>query len=99
MNKHARFFTLLFVLSVVGLANAQDYPILDMVADNVIEKYQNATCEQLWQERAEKQGKPKPQKEQEAISILQENPQMRTVFINKIAAPVANKMFECGMIP
>jgi hypothetical protein len=24
---------------------------------------------------------------------------MRTIFINKIAAPVANKMFECGMIP
>jgi hypothetical protein len=24
---------------------------------------------------------------------------MRAAFINKIAAPIANKMFECGMIP
>jgi hypothetical protein len=24
---------------------------------------------------------------------------MRTLFINKVAAPIANKMFECGMIP
>jgi hypothetical protein len=24
---------------------------------------------------------------------------MRALFLNKIAAPVANKMFECGMIP
>jgi hypothetical protein len=62
-------------------------------------KYQNATCEQLWQERMQKQDKPKPQREQEAISILRANPQMRNEFINKIAAPVVNKMFECGMIP
>ena len=27
------------------------------------------------------------------------DPQMRTAFINKVAAPIANKMFECGMIP
>jgi len=24
---------------------------------------------------------------------------MRSAFINKVAAPIANKMFECGMIP
>jgi hypothetical protein len=24
---------------------------------------------------------------------------MRALFLNKVAAPVANKMFECGMIP
>jgi len=31
--------------------------------------------------------------------MLQNNPQMRAEFINKVAAPIANKMFECGMIP
>jgi len=30
---------------------------------------------------------------------LKTDPQMRTVFINKVAAPIANKMFECGLIP
>ena len=24
---------------------------------------------------------------------------MRAHFLNKVAAPIANKMFECGMIP
>jgi hypothetical protein len=24
---------------------------------------------------------------------------MREQFLNKVAAPIANKMFECGMIP
>jgi hypothetical protein len=37
--------------------------------------------------------------EQRAIGILRNDAGMRTEFINKIAAPIANKMFECGMIP
>ena len=38
-------------------------------------------------------------REQEIIQLLRGDAQLRTEFINKIAAPVANKMFECGMIP
>ena len=33
------------------------------------------------------------------ITMLRNDPQMRTAFIDKIAAPIANKMFECGMLP
>jgi hypothetical protein len=77
-----------------GIAYAQ-YPILDMVADRVVQKYQSSTCEQLWQ----KKGEPKSMEEQRVIGLLQSDPQMRTAFINKVAAPIANKMFECGMIP
>jgi hypothetical protein len=36
----------------------------------VIEKYQTATCQQLWQEKAQKQGQPKPEMEQRAIQML-----------------------------
>ena len=79
--------------------NAQDYPVLDRIAEKVVQKYQQATCEQLWQERAQKDKAPKPQMEQEALEMLKSDPQMRSAFINKIAAPIANKMFECGMIP
>ena len=79
--------------------NAQQYPIMDKIADKVIQKYQQSTCEQLWQERAEKGKAPKPQMEQEALEMLKSDPQMRAAFINKVAAPIANKMFECSMIP
>jgi hypothetical protein len=79
--------------------NAQQFPIMDRIADKVIQKYKTATCEQLWQERAEKGKAPKPQMEQEALQMLKSDPQMRSAFINKVAAPIANKMFECGMIP
>jgi len=50
-------------------------------------------------EHTRAKNKPKSAQEQEAIGILRNDPQMRAAFINKIAAPIANKMFECGMIP
>ena len=88
------FLAVLAALLVGGVAGAQ-FPVLDMLADKVIQKYQSSTCEQLWQQK----GQPKPQMEQEAIQKLRSEPQMRLAFINRVAAPIANKMFECGMIP
>jgi hypothetical protein len=92
-----------FVASAIALfcatMNAQQFPIMDKIADKVVQKYQTSTCEQLWQERAQKGKAPKPQMEQEALQMLKSDAQMRAAFINKVAAPIANKMFECGMIP
>jgi hypothetical protein len=81
-----------------GTAAAQ-YPVLDMVAGKLVQKYQQSSCEQLWQEKAQQKGRPKPEKEQQAIELLRSDPQMRAAFIDKVAAPIASKMFECGMIP
>ena len=88
--------TLLLALSGGTYAQEQ-YPILDKVAAKVIAKYQSSTCEQLWQEKQQK--KTPSAEEQKAIAFLKSDPTMRTVFINKVAGPIANKMFECGMIP
>ena len=92
-----------FVASAIALfcaaVSAQQFPIMDKIADKVIQKYQTSTCEQLWQERAQKGKAPKPQMEQQALDMLKSDAQMRSAFINKVAAPIANKMFECGMIP
>ena len=33
------------------------------------------------------------------MKFQREDPQMRQAFFNQIAAPIVNKMFECGMIP
>ena len=98
MKKRYCLFTVIVVLLYAGVASAQGL-LFDLVTNKVIDKYQNATCEQLWQERAQQQGKPKPEREQELIQILQGDPDLRAKFINKVAAPIANKMFQCGMIP
>jgi hypothetical protein len=76
---------------------AQQYPILDKVAAKVIAKYQNSTCEQLYQQKSQK-APPTPE-EQKVITFLHNDAQMRTLFINKVAPPIANKLFECGLIP
>ena len=95
MIRHYYLFALVFVLLCVGIAGAQDYPIMNMIADKIIQKYQTSSCEQLWKQKSE----PKSPREQKVIQLLRGDPQMRTAFINKVAAPIANKMFECGMIP
>jgi hypothetical protein len=94
MVKPFFLFALVPALLVVGVAGAQ-HPILDMAANKVVQKYQQSSCEQLWEQKL----KPKTAQEQEMIQFLRNDAQMRTEFINRIAGPVANKMFECGMIP
>ena len=76
-------------------ASGSQYPLLDMAAQKVIQKCEAATCEQLWQQRTE----AKTPEQQNMIQMLQNDPQMRTVFIDEVAGPIANKMFTCGMIP
>jgi len=98
MSKPVVLFAAAGALIAAGVAYAQ-FPIMDKVADKVVQKYQTSTCEQLWQEKAQGQGKPKPEMEQKAVQMLRQDPQMRQAFFAKISAPIVNKMFECGMIP
>ncbi len=95
--KRSYLLALALGLGYACVGSAQQYPMMDMVANKVIQKYQNSSCEQLWEKKAQK-APPSPQ-EQNVIQMLKGDPQMRQAFINKIAAPIANKMFDCGMIP
>ena len=78
------------------------YPILDKVAQKVIDKYQTTSCADL---KAKKEA-PKPaqpaneaQMKQKVVTLLHNDPKMREHFLNMIAGPIANKMFECGLVP
>jgi hypothetical protein len=80
----------------VSLASAQEqFPIMDRVADKVIQKYQQSPCQQL----AAEHNQPKSPEAQRAIQLLRDDPQMRRAFINRVATPIANKLFDCGLIP
>ena len=94
MTTSIRAATLVAALSVAGDAAAQGM-LLDFAADKVIKKYQSSSCDQL---KALK-GEPPSEKEKMAIDFLRDDAQARKAFIDKIAAPVLNKMFECGLIP
>jgi hypothetical protein len=92
-------FLVLPCLLLATAADSQDFPVVDKIAQKLISKYQNATCEQLWQEKAQGQGQPKSAEEQRAIQILQQNPDMQAALFSQVATPIVTKMFQCGMIP
>ena len=94
MVKYSCLLALLLLVLYWTVARAQ-HPVLDAVANKVIQRYQQSSCEQLSKQKSQ----PKSQQEQEALQLLRSDPQVRTAFINKVAAPIANKLFECGMIP
>jgi hypothetical protein len=93
VNKTTTIAIAIAAFVLAGEASAQGM-LLDAAADKVITKYQTATCDEL---KAQK-NQPATDKEKEAVEFLRNDSQARIFFINKIAAPVLNKMFDCGMI-
>ncbi len=82
------------ILCVASVAIGQEM-LLDLAANKVITRYQNASCQQLAMQR----GAPKTPEQQRVVQFLHNDPTARAAFIDKIAAPIANKLFECGLIP
>jgi hypothetical protein len=83
----------------VGVAGAQQFPVMDKLADRVVQKYQSSSCQDLIAKKSQPQAGKREMMEEKALEMLRKDPQMRTEFLNRVAGPIANKMFECGMIP
>jgi hypothetical protein len=98
MRKSCLLIAVATATLVAGTAMA-DHPVVDKVADKIINKYQTTSCEQLKQESAQKRGMPKSDMEQRAIQLLHEDAAARAEFFQKISTPVLTKLFECNMIP
>ena len=94
MTKLIRATALVAASFVAGDAAAQGM-LLDFAADKVIKKYESATCDELKAMKSE----PPSEKVKMAVEFLRSDAQARKAFIDKIAAPVLNKMFECGLVP
>ena len=96
----ALFFLFMLTLEAPSASTQQsEYPMMDKIAQQVIDKYQSSSCEDL---KAQKEQPADPQQaatKQKVVGLLKSDPKMREQFLNKVAAPIANKMFECGLIP
>jgi hypothetical protein len=100
LNRMGKFVLLLSPLALTlatGTHAQEQYPLLDKLAAKVVQKYESTPCQELIEKRQQPQ--PPSAQEVKVVQFLKSDPQMRTVFINKVAAPIANKMFACGMIP
>ena len=102
MNRLLAVLVVLVSVSVAAVTTARQAaptPIMDAVAQKVIQKYQNASCADLMVKKTTPPTDEQVQKRAQAVQAMRDNPAMRQAFIDKVAAPIANKMFDCGMIP
>jgi hypothetical protein len=100
MIRRSYLIVLLPLLFHIGSAAGQEsYPIMEKVAERVNQKYQTSSCEQLAAQKSHPPAGERAEIEHRVIELLRNDPQMRTAFLNRVAAPIANKLFECGMIP
>ena len=86
---------ILAAATVGAIAQPNRYPMLDTISQKVIQKYQSSTCQQL----AANKAAPPNDMERRAVEMLRQDAQLRAQFIDKVAAPIVNKLFECGLIP
>jgi hypothetical protein len=108
MRKSSVLFTALTVVVLLGSACgrfASKEALLDGAANLVIAKYQNSSCAEIAQMKSQS-NKSSPASggaeaviQEKAIELLRNDPELRTEFINRVAGPIANKMFECNLIP
>ena len=96
MTKNSYLLAVVLALLYVTIALAQ-HPVLDAVANKVVQKYQTSSCEQLMQAKAQK--KPPSAGEQKAMELLRTDAAMRHEFVGIVADQVVDKLIQCGMIP
>ncbi|HZD32069.1 MAG TPA: hypothetical protein VE779_10465 [Candidatus Angelobacter sp.] len=99
LTPRVAFMVVIMTLLITTVANSQQYPMMEKIADKVIAKYQGMSCQQLAQSKKTPPSGQEAEMMAKAVAQLKANPQMRQAFIAKVAAPIANKMFECGLIP
>jgi hypothetical protein len=72
MLRRASLFALVSVLLAVGLTSTQEhYPIMEKIAEKVIQKYQTSSCQQLAQQKSQS---PKGQQAQMEQRPLRKQP-------------------------
>jgi len=83
----------------VAVAQSSSYPLIDKLAAQVVSHYENSSCQQIAAKKQQPPSAQQAQAEQKAVQYLHQNPQAAQYFIGKVATPIANKLFQCGIIP
>ena len=101
MLKPSDLVTVTFIVLSVGIASAQGshYPIMEKIAQKILQKDQTASCEQLAQENGQPPTGETAPMEPRAGQILHTDPPLRSAFLPCVAAPMTNNLFACGLSP
>ena len=98
---------LVLALLQVGVARAQapqqQYPLMDMLAQKIIDKYTNSTCVQLATAKSEKPTGEKAVMEQRAVAALKADPRfsdfalVRTSRLSVMPVPAEHWKLICKL--
>lgn len=95
-------FALLYGCASLSQPQPSQGMLMDVATNLVTQKFVNSSCEELSQIKSadpnEASG-PEAALQKKAIEMLRNNPQVREEFINRVAPQIANRMFECELIP
>ena len=100
-----RLYALVILAALAGatpaaaIAQSSSYPLIDKLAAKVVSHYENSSCQQIAAQKQQAPSAQQAQAEQKAVQYLHQNPQAAQYFIGKVATPIANKLFQCGIIP
>ena len=93
MSKRFYFSGLAFGLLYLGAASAQ-YPIMDKIAERIIQKYQASSCEQLYQEKAPKL--PQARRSRRPSKCCTAMPRCAQLFLAKSRLPSLTRCSNAG---
>lgn len=74
--------------------------LVDSASQIIVEQVEESSCEEFYTflEQQEQSRGQYPRLRQRLIQAAENNPEIREEFVRQIAAPVVNKMFDCGLI-
>ncbi len=95
MAKQLNWVVMALVISGAFYAavQSQRYTPNDKLAAQLVEKYARSSCEDLAASLGEKEWA-----ELRGVEALHNDTNARRQFVNRVAAPIVNKLFECGLI-
>lgn len=95
-------------LAIGWLSVAQAQPgdrkerVVGVAADAVVNRISSSSCDDFaagLEEAKARKAKGGSEQRERLTNAMQRNPELRAEFINKVAGPLANKLFDCGLIP
>jgi hypothetical protein len=73
--------------------------MLDKIAQRVIDKYPNSSCQQLAEGKSHPPTVQRAQTKQQSVDTPRKDLGTRAESLDRVAAPIAIGRFECGTIP
>lgn len=76
--------------------------MFDTFTDGIVQGINNSSCEEFsarMQEARNKKGGSSGGMKDRMKAMMTKNPEMRRQLVNKLAGPIANKLFDCNLLP